>query len=272
MPLVLVDELGPQQGVAQEVHRRDLDQLRAEVHRDGEEADHAHVVEAGQPADHDVPVDVVLGADEHRLGVGVDVAVGDLHGLRRASRAGRQLHQRQVVLADLDGVDRIRRQQVGNGEDLDALLLEHGDGHQEGLRDDDGLGLDHADDVHGVLGPHGQVRARCGLVQHGQAGPTHPQALRRRCDLHRQAGEHTDRVTEADARGGQAARDATSALVDLAPGVADGFVGFTGDHARRRVAGVVEHLLGKPAHKNLLGSGGIPKARDLIFRPLGATW
>ena len=85
--LVLVDQPGPQQGVAQEVHRRDLDQLGAEVHRDGQEADHAHVVEAGQPADHDVLVDVVLGADEHRLGVGVDVAVRDLHGLGRARRA-----------------------------------------------------------------------------------------------------------------------------------------------------------------------------------------
>ena len=95
--LVLVDQLGPQQRVAQEVHRRDLDQLGAEVHRDGQEADHAHVVEAGQPADHDVLVDVVLGADEHGLGVGVDVAVRDLDGLRRSGRPGRQLHQRQVV-------------------------------------------------------------------------------------------------------------------------------------------------------------------------------
>ena len=85
--LVLVDQLGPQQGVPHEVHRRDLDQLGAEVHRDGQEADHAHVVEAGQPADHDVLVDVVLRADEHGLGVGVDVAVGDLDGLRRARRA-----------------------------------------------------------------------------------------------------------------------------------------------------------------------------------------
>ena len=183
----------------------------------------------------------------------------------------RQLHQRQVVLADLDRVDRIRRQQVGDGEDLDALLLEHRDGHQEGLGDDDGLGLDHADDVHGVLGPHGQVGARGGLVQHGQAGPAHPQPLRRRGDLHREAGQHADGVAEADARGGQAAGDATGALVHLAPGVADGFVGFTGDHARRRGAGIAEHLLGKPAHKNLLGSGTSPKARDLMFRLLGAT-
>jgi hypothetical protein len=45
--LVFVDELGPQQGVAEEVHRRDLDQLGAEVHRDGQEPHHAHVVEAG---------------------------------------------------------------------------------------------------------------------------------------------------------------------------------------------------------------------------------
>ena len=111
--LVLVDEPRPQQGVAQEVHRRDLDQFGAEVHRDGQEADHAHVVEAGQPADHDVLVDVVLGADEHRLGVGVDVAVRDLHGLGRAGGARRQLHEREVVLADLDRVDRVCCEKVG---------------------------------------------------------------------------------------------------------------------------------------------------------------
>ena len=97
--LVLVDELGPQQRVAQEVHRGDLDQLGTEVHRDRQEADHAHVVEAGQPADHHVAVHVVLGADEHRLGVGVDVAVGDDHCLGRSGRPRRQLHQRDVVPA-----------------------------------------------------------------------------------------------------------------------------------------------------------------------------
>ena len=233
VPLYLSMSLRPQQGVAQEVHRRDLDQLGAEVHRDGQEADHAHVVEAGQPADHDVLVDVVLGADEHRLGVGVDVAVRDLHGLRRTGRAGRQLHQRQIVLADLDGVDRIRRQQVGDrSRTLMPFSSSTGIATSERLGDDDGLGLDHADDVHGVLGPDHQVGARRGLVQHRQAGAAHPQALRGRGDLDREAGQHADRVAVSDARGGQAARDAARALVDLAPGVADGFVRFTGDHAR----------------------------------------
>ena len=252
--LVLVDQPRPQQGVAQEVHRRDLDQLGAEVHRDGQEADHAHVVEAGQPADHDVLVDVVLGADEHRLGVGVDVAVGDLDGLGRTRRARRQLHQRQVVLADLDRVDRVGGQQVGDGEDLDALFLEHRDGDQERLGDDDGLRLDHADDGHGVLGPDHEVGARGGLVQHRQAGAAHPQALRGRGDLHREAGQHADGVAETDARGGQAARDAAGALVYLTPGVADRFVRFTGDHARGGGTGVAVHLLGESAHDGLLGS------------------
>ena len=123
----------------------------------------------------------------------------------------------------------------------------------ERLGDDDGLGLDHADDGHGVLGPDHQVGARRGLVQHGQAGAAHPQALRRRGDLDREAGQHADRVAVSDARGGQAARDAARALVDLAPGVADRFVRLTGDHARRHGAGVAVHLLGEPAHDNLLG-------------------
>ncbi|OQZ91611.1 acyl-CoA synthetase [Mycobacterium alsense] len=47
-------------------------------------------------------------------------------------------------------------------------------------------------------------------------------------------------------------------------------MGFTGDHARRRGTGIAEHLVGKPAHKNLLGSGS-PKVRILMFRLLGAT-
>src|SRR6516164_5494276 len=81
----------------------------------------------------------------------------------------------------------------------------------------------------------------------------------------------TPTASPRPARGGQAARNATGALVDLAPGVADGFVGFTGDHARRGGSGVEVHLLGKPAHKNLLGSGAFPKARNLIFRLLAGT-
>ena len=46
------------------------------------------------------------------------------------------------------------------------------------------------------------------------------------------AGQHADGVAGSDAGGGQAARDAAGALVHLTPGVPDGFVRFTGDHAR----------------------------------------
>ncbi len=119
-----------------------------------------------------------------------------------------------------------------DGQHRDALLLEHRDRDQERLGDDDGLGLDHVDDVHGVLGPDHEVGARGGLVQHGQAGTAHPQALRGRGDLDGSAGEHADRVAVADARRGQATRDAAGALVHLAPGVTDGLVRFAGDHAR----------------------------------------
>ena len=67
--LVFVDEPCPQQGVAEEVHRRDLDQLDAEVHRDRQVAGHAHVVEARQPAHDHVGFKVDVCADEHRLGI-----------------------------------------------------------------------------------------------------------------------------------------------------------------------------------------------------------
>ena len=118
--LVLVDELGPQQGVAQEVHRRDLDQLRAEVHRHGEEARHAHVVEARQPADDDVGLRVDFRPDEHRLGVGHHIAVTDLDGLRRTGRTGCQLHQRDVVVVGVDGIRRRALQELLDGDHVQA--------------------------------------------------------------------------------------------------------------------------------------------------------
>ncbi len=90
-------------------------------------------------------------------------------------------------------------------------------------------------------------------MQHRQAGAAHPQALSGRGDLYGEAGEHADGVTETDAGGGQAARNATRALVHLTPGVTDGFVRFTGDHARSRGTGIAVHLLGESAHDGLLG-------------------
>ena len=237
----------------QEVHRGDLDQLRTEVHRHGQEADHAHVVEARQPADHDVGLDVVLGADEHRLGVGVDVAVGDVDGFGRPGGSRRQLHQRQIVLAGLHRVDRFGSQKIGHREDRDALFLEHRNRDQERVRDHHGLGLDHADDVHGVLGPHHQVGARCRLVQHGQARPAHPQRLRGRGDLHRRTGEHADSVARVDARGSQSAGNPAGALMHFTPGMTDRLVRFARHHALRAGPGVVVHLVGESAHEGLHG-------------------
>ena len=104
--LVLVDEPCPQQGVAKEVHRRDLDQLDAEVHRHRQVAGHAHVVEARQPAHDHVGFPVDVCADEHRLSIRDDVAMADLDRLGRSGRAGRQLQQRNVVVFGVDGVDR----------------------------------------------------------------------------------------------------------------------------------------------------------------------
>ena len=250
--LVLVDELGPQQRVAQEVHRRDLDELGAEIHRDGQEADHAHVVKAGQPAHHDVLLDVVLGADEHGLCVGVDVAVGDLHRFGRSSRPAGQLHERQIVFAHLDGIDRLGREQLVHGQHRDALFLQHGDRDQERIGDDHDLGLDHADHHHGVFGPHGQIGAWGRLVQHRQARAAHPQALGRGGDLHRVTGEHADGVTEADTGCCEPTGDASRALVDLTPGVPDRLVGFAGHHASTGGMGTAVHLLGESAHHDLL--------------------
>ena len=110
------------------------------------------------------------------------------------------------------------------------------------------------DDVHRVLGPDHEVGARSGLVKHRQAGAAHPQALSGRRDLDGEAGQHADGVAVADTRGGEATRDPAGALVHLTPGVTDGFVRFTGDHARSGVTGVAVHLLGESAHDSLLGS------------------
>ena len=92
-------------------------------------------------------------------------------------------------------------------------------------------------------------------MKHGQAGAAHPQALSGRRDLHGEAGQHADGVAVADARGGQATGDLAGPLVHLTPGVPNGLVRFTGDHARARVASTAVHLLGESAHDDsLLGS------------------
>ena len=90
-------------------------------------------------------------------------------------------------------------------------------------------------------------------MEHGQAGAAHPQALRGRRDLHREAGKHADSVPEADAGLREATRDAAGPLVHLTPGVANRLVRFTGDHARGNAAGVAVHLVGESTHDVLLG-------------------
>jgi hypothetical protein len=111
----------------------------------------------------------------------------------------------------------------------------------------------------------GEVGARRGLVQHGQAGATHPQGLRGRRDLHREPGQHADGVTVSDARGSQSAGDAAGPLVHLEPGVPDGLVWLPGNHAPRALVSVAEHVLGKPAHDCLLGSGAIAQHLMLLL-------
>ena len=151
------------------------------------------------------------------------------------------------------------------------LLLQHRDRHQEGLGNDDRLGLDHVDDGHGVLGPHHQVGARGGLVQHGQAGAAHPQTLSGRGDLYRCSGQHANRVAVAHSGGLQPSGYPTRPLMHLTPSVANGGLRLTRHHALGAFPGIAEHRLGKPAHENLLGSGSCPKAPDFIFHLLGAA-
>ena len=68
----------------------------------------------------------------------------------------------------------------------------------------------------------------CSMVR---LAPRIQSALRRRRDLHRESGQHADRVAVADARGGQATGDAAGPLVHLDPGVPDRLVRLAGDHA-----------------------------------------
>ena len=250
--VVLIDELGPQQSVAQEVQRGDLDQLGAEVHRDGQEPDHAHVVEAGQPADHHVSLDVILRADEHRLGVGVDIAMGDHHGLRRTGRTRCQLHQGDIVFAGLNRVDGVGGEQLLHRQDRHTAFFEDRNGQQKRIGDHHSLRLDHVDDVRGVLGPVLEVGSRGGLMQHGQAGAAHPQRLSGRRDLHRCTGQDTHRVARSDARSGQPAGNAPGALMHLEPGVPDRFDRLSGDHPLGAGPGTVEHLVRETAHDDLL--------------------
>ena len=79
--VILVNQLGPQQRIAEEVRRGDLDEFGAVVHRHGQVAGHAHVVETGQPTHDHVSVHVDVRAGEYGLGIGDDVCVGDSNRL-----------------------------------------------------------------------------------------------------------------------------------------------------------------------------------------------
>jgi hypothetical protein len=101
---VLGDQLGPQDGPAEEIQRGDRDQVQPERHRHGEEADHPHVVEERQPRHLHVAVDVEARRLRHRRDVGVQVAVRDPHGLRLGRGSAGELQQRGVALVRDGGV------------------------------------------------------------------------------------------------------------------------------------------------------------------------
>jgi len=89
-------------------------------------------------------------------------------------------------------------------------------------------------------------------VQHRQAGTAHPQALGGRSDFDGRTDENTDGVTVTDTGGGEASGDAAGTLVHLAPRVPYGFERLTRDHATGADARVLVHLVGEPAHEDLL--------------------
>lgn len=89
---------------------------------------------------------------------------------------------------------------------------------QERLADDDGPGADHVDHRHGLFCPAPQVGARCGLVQHRDAGTANPDALRGGGDVDGGTGEHCHGIAVVDAGGCQATGDAAGAFVHLSPG------------------------------------------------------
>ena len=184
----------------------------------------------------------------------------DLHGLRRAGGTRRQLHEGQVVLADLDGLDRIRCEQVGDGQRPEAVLLEHR----------------HRDERLGAMTALASIRRRSSCPRPRPRG---------RCV--EWAGEASSGWRHASTDPGRSARSrrgsrparrrrrrgryprrrgrlrSAGPLVHLTPGVTNGFVRFTGDHARSRVTGIAVHLLGESAHDSLLGS---PQMPDVMLR------
>ena len=78
-------------------------------------------------------------------------------------------------------------------------------------------------------------------------------------------GQYADGVSMSDARGGQSAGDAAGTLMHLEPGVPDGLARLPGNHAPRALVSVAEHVLGKPAHDCLLGSGAIAQHLMLLL-------
>ena len=112
------------------------------------------------------------------------------------------MHHRQVVLAGLDRIGRVGREQLLDRHDPDAGVFQHRDGRHERVGDDDNPGIDHVDDRRGVLRPQQQVGARSGLVQHRDSGAAHPDTLRGRGDLDRGAGQHADRLAVSNPGGG----------------------------------------------------------------------
>jgi hypothetical protein len=151
-------------------------------------------VEQRQPGDHPVVLDVELRADLHRGDVGVQVAVGDAHGLRLGRRTARELQQRGVALVGHGrvGGDRARPGQVVERAEGDAALGEHRRQRVERRTQQHQPRVDHLEDRHCVLGPGRQIGARSGLVQHRHAAAGEPHGLRGRGDGGGLPGEHPD--------------------------------------------------------------------------------
>ena len=111
MASVARDDVEPLHRPAREVARRQIvDRNLGRQRRQGE-ADQAHVVIERQPARRPVALDdVEPGGSDHSGEVGHQRGLGDLHAMRMAGAAGRELDIAELVRPERPQVDRLLRQ------------------------------------------------------------------------------------------------------------------------------------------------------------------
>ena len=160
--------------------------------------------------------------------------------------------QRDVALGGLDRVDLGAGPHVLDLQHGDTALFENRCGDVERRTEDDGLRLDHPHDGLGVGSPHGEIGARCRLMQHGDGPTPHPRGLTGRGDIDGLAGEDPDGVAASDPGVGERSGHGPGDAMNLPPGLAQRLVGLPGDEAAFTAFGRGEHFLGELAQSRLL--------------------